>query len=250
MSVVGSSYIPDYNDGRRSPPLISYLADSSRRLDRNYLTRRIRLQVYGPDLKSVMDKQITIPVLIPYYLETHLKDLISAFPDISTRNRLRLIPVHDPAKHDPTTATIPSLHDIPSEAGNLRYWVISNKSMWACQHRVIDEVFEVMKSLFNWFKHTGSQDRNYATDHKEAILCLARAFRRRIILPDAPGAIPSTTGLSKAEAMLFRVWAFATPPSVNQARDSGKPEFDEHAYMYPVPDELFWKDDGRERMHV
>ena len=199
-----------------------------------------------------MKKQITMPVVIPYDLETHLKDLVApAFSNMLTDNRELLLPVHNPAAHDPTSATIPSLHDIPSEAGNLRYWVISNKSMWACQHRVVDEVFEVIKSLFNWFKHTsGSQDRNYAINHKEAILHMARAFRRRIILPDAPGAIPSTTGLSEAEAMLFRAWAFATPPYFNQTRNSGEPDFDEHAYMYPVPDELFWKDEGRERLHV
>ena len=81
---------------------------------------------------------------------------------------------------------------------------------------------------------------------------MARAFRRRIILPGVPTAIPPGAGLSQAEAMLFRAWAFAIPHELYEARDVSARDahFDEHAFLYPVPEELFWKDEGRKRMFV
>ena len=203
-----------------------------------------------------MSKQISLPIIIPYELESRLQDhIIPSFPDVPSGDKLLLIPVHDPSKYNTTAAIIPSLQDTPSEAGNLRYWILSNQSMWACQHRIIDEIFEVMNSLFHWFRHdTSSRNHGYSTAHKEAIACIAKAFRRRIILPDVPTNIPQGASLSQTEAKLFRAWAFAVPHAMygNLAEDldDRDVEFDEYAYMYPVPEELFWKDEGKERMYV
>ena len=41
-------------------------------LDSNYLTRRIRRDVTGPTLDAVQQKQMTMPFLIPWALETYL----------------------------------------------------------------------------------------------------------------------------------------------------------------------------------
>ncbi|MCJ1383844.1 hypothetical protein MMC17_006958 [Xylographa soralifera] len=223
-----------------------------------YLTRRIRQQVHGPDLKSVMEKQITIPLMVPYDLENFLlnvlPNLAAGFP-IETRF---LIPVHDPNAHPfrlTAPGVLPRLYDTASEDGNLRYWVVTNKSMWAGQNRIEDEVFETLWPLFNWFcdSYRGGVVRN-CTD-PDVVWKMAESIRRRAVQPKVPqnngaDSIRSTRaiasskrGLTAAEAMLFRVWVFAEPNYTDRRTSSDKPrKFEEDAYLYPVPDELFWKD--------
>lgn len=108
----------------------------------------------GPDFRSVQEKQITIPVIIPWALENFL---LSALPqtidDLPQHftNFSPLIPVHDPTRYDPNISGVPSLHDTASEKGNLRFWIITNESMWAGQHRMMDEFAELMWPLFYWY---------------------------------------------------------------------------------------------------
>ncbi len=91
--------------------------------DRNYSTRRIRRQVCSRDLAAVQEKQITIPVIVPWALEDYLlSTLPQQYGDLPSHftNFKPLIPVHDGSKYDPSTAILPSLQDTASESGNLR----------------------------------------------------------------------------------------------------------------------------------
>ena len=157
-----------------------------RPLDCGYSTRRIRLQVCSSDLAAVQKKQITIPVIVPWAMEDYLlsklpqeySDVPSHFTDFKP-----LIPVHDASKYYPTTSSLPALQDTASESGNLRYWVITNESMWGQQHRVLDEIAELMWSIFRWV-HYNSQTMEIETDSPECKWHLARYFRNRAVLHD------------------------------------------------------------------
>lgn len=220
--------------------------------------------------------------MIPWDLEHYIvTQLPQDFPDLPTyvAERKILIPVHDASKHDHATAILPSLQDVASEKGNLRYWVISNTSMWAGQHHALDEITEILYSMFQWFKQaswisnfrgprllgpwlTNRDPEPLGTDTKECIWHTARLCRRRIILPGIfsddghDHRISSSPGTSiKApvpilrESLLFRPWVFHTPKRQQwdillAERDSvaAHPLFDENGVLYPFPDELFWKE--------
>lgn len=218
--------------------------------DRGYLTRRIRRQVYGPDFGSVMAKQITMPIMIPIELEDSLSHDLAQRPGIPTQRGAQslLIPVHDSSNHDPFGA-LPNLHDSVS-ASNLRFWVITNESMWAGQHRAVDEASEVLWALFYWFTDSVREFGQEGT-HDDCLWNLARAFRRRIVLPEVPpgdGNKSTRCELSVREALLFRDWALHTPKKRREWEDpstvQGKSHelFSEDVYLYPFPDKLFWKD--------
>lgn len=221
--------------------------------------------------------------MIPWDLENYiLTQLPQDFPDLPTyvAERKLLIPVHDPSKHDHATAILPSLQDVASERGNLRYWVINNDNMWAGQHHALDEITEILYSMFHWFNqaawitnfrgprllgpwHFHGDPEPLGTNTKECIWHTARLCRRRLILPgissDNGGydhRISSSPGKSvKApvpilrESLLFRPWVFHTPKRQQwdillAERDSrtAHPLFDENGVRYPFPDELFWKE--------
>lgn len=221
--------------------------------------------------------------MIPWDLETYiLTQLPQDYPDLPTyvAERKLLIPVHDPSKYDQTTTILPSLQDVASEKGNLRYWVIDNTSMWAGQHHVLDEIAEILYSMFHWFNQaawisnsrgprlllgTPQRPRDpwpLGTDTKECIWQTARLCRRRLTLPNIPcddghdHRISSSPGTSiKApmptlrESLLFRPWVFHTPKRQRwdyslTIRDLQVAHhlFNENGVLYPFPDELFWKE--------
>ncbi|MCJ1280695.1 hypothetical protein MMC26_000012 [Xylographa opegraphella] len=224
-----------------------------------YLTRRIRQQVYGPDLESVMEKQITIPMMVPYDLENFL---LNVLPNLTTgfpTEKGFLIPVHDPnvpLLNSNAPAALPHLHDTGSEEGNLRYWVISNRSMWAGQNRIEDEVFETLWPLFNWFCDNCEGGAVRGCTNPDAVWKMAESVRRRAVQPKVPShggadgiglstraAASGKRGLTTAEAMLFRAWVHAEPSYAEwKTRRLGQRRFEEDAYLYPVPDELFWRE--------
>ncbi|MCJ1402518.1 hypothetical protein MMC11_005738 [Xylographa trunciseda] len=222
-----------------------------------YLTRRIRQQVHGPDLKSVMEKQITIPMMVPYDLENFLLNVLPNVSATVSAPKPFLIPVHDPSLPPLRTnapGVLPHLNDTATEEGNLRYWVITNKSMWAGQNRVADEVFEILWSLFDWFRRRNDNRVVRNCTEPEAVWHMAESIRRRAVQPEIPQSygVPSTRYsriiasnrrvLSPAEMMLFRAWVLAEP-ICNDRRTFHPPRnFEDDAYLYPVPDELFWKD--------
>ena len=219
--------------------------------DRNYSTRRIRRQVYGPDLATVQEKQITIPVIVPWALEDYLlttlpRQYLDMFSHFSYFKAL--IPIHDATKYDPPHPIIPSLQDTVSESGNLRYWVITNESMWAQQHRVLDEIAELMWSLFHWFKQASGIDGRTGTlrartDGSACKWHFVRSFRRRIVLPEVSdqSTITMKSGLpSLRETLLFRRWALATPPTMDRSfsgqegGDRSHHLFIDGCILYPV----------------
>ena len=174
----------------------------------NYCTRRVRRMVHGSDLASVQEKQITTPVVVPSILE---KYILSELPQqyglpahfVDPDATKALIPLHDPTRHDPSVASIPSLHDIEDESGNLRYWVITNKSMWANQHEVMDEIAELMWCIFKWFTSACNVHPPLLDfEAPECVWSLARYLRHRIILPEIPGDPIS----SLRQGILFKPW--------------------------------------------
>ncbi|KAI4242574.1 MAG: hypothetical protein L6R40_003955 [Gallowayella cf. fulva] len=201
----------------------------------DYLTRRIRRMVSGNDFEAIRNKQITMPLIIPMVLETSISsELTSRCMAISTSSQPQLIQVHDPLRYDPRTATLPSLTDTMAESGNLRYWLITNENMWAGQDHVADEVRELYTLLYDWFVQDKgepgpSRPVKYGTDHNCCIGSLARAFQRRLILPEIlekpensdagpAGANRKRHGqrLPRREAVLFRPWALMRPSRVQR----------------------------------
>jgi len=225
--------------------------------DANYSTRRIRRQVWGQDLKSVQEKQITIPVNVPFSLENFLlTTLPQDFDDLPSgfTNFKPLIPVHDSSKYLRSTAVLPSLRDTAAENGNLRYWVITNENMWASQHRVLDEFAEVMWSLFHWFTQamtsaSAAADVTTLEDISTSCWRLARSFRRRIVLPEVTctrvnSATTRSDLPSLRESLLFRPWALTSPAKPDREHTQHLSErdelFDEECVLYPFPDDFFW----------
>ena len=232
---------------------------------RDYLTRRIRRQVYGPDMDSVLEKQITMPVLIPYDLEQSLVQIVSdALDEVrlsDSQLEQILIPVHEQGKG---TAIIPDLQDTAGPNGNVRFWVVGNELMWAGIDRRIDEVFEVLWALFYWRSSDIAQD-HARLDQIDALVHLATSFRQRFPLrPKNTSAVPSEQpqeghkeeapaylrsakwkGLTPREAVLFKRWAFHLPINVERHFNDDKLDSDfedDDNILYPFPDDFFWKD--------
>ena len=169
------------------------------------------------------------PELEQYFIST----LEQEYPDLPSHTRAfkPLIPVHDPAKYDASASPLPSLHDDGSETGNLRYWVISNESMWAGQHRALDEMAETLWSLHHL--HPGLAP-SPASRHMQ------RWHRRR------PRQFQNE---DLGDSLLFRRWALPTAPPPyfagwpSSARsDLSHPLFSPTAVRYPFRDGLFWRE--------
>lgn len=204
----------------------------------------------------MQEKQITIPVNIPFELENYLLSIIpQEYHDIPSHflDFKPLIPIHDYTKYNASLATLPSLLDTAAESGNLRYWVITNESMWACQHRVLDEFAELMWTMFHWLNQAISASsmagNSTLGDTTAWTWQMARSFRRRIVLPEVPdngvSCVPLKYGLpSLRETLLFRPWAFSNPAKPEresvESNDVSHELFDDDAVMYPFPDDLFW----------
>ena len=215
----------------------------------DYCTRRVRRVVYGFDLASVQEKQITTPVVIPSLLEDYILNqlpqqynLPSHFVDPDATKAL--IPLHDPTRHDPSVAIIPPLHDTGDEGGNLRYWVITNESMWANQHEVMDEFADLMWCIFKWFTSACSIDpAGLRFDRPECVWSLSRYLRHRIIMPEIPGDPMGST----RQGILFKPWVLKrSKPQVYQpvvdlsGQRAGVAMAPMSTPGYPLPNEYDW----------
>lgn len=225
--------------------------------------------MYGPDIDSVFEKQITMPVIVPYDLEQFLVQTISDALDEAGMSDGQsdkiLIPVHEQGKG---TAIIPDLYDTAGPRGNFRIWIVGNELMWAGIDRRIDEVFEILWALLHWHNSATANQYFVRLDEGDALVHLASSFRQR--LPprldtsnneaDAPiqeaekESKESTAayarsakwkGLTPREAVLFKRWAFHTPTMCNRSYNNYDRHMlfdDDEDMLYPFPDDLFWKD--------
>ena len=145
---------------------------------RNYLTRRIRRTLQFDRIEDLWAKQLTVPLSIPWDLETKVIARILEHSHMELEDVL--IPVHDPAKLDPTTATLPPMHDTQDEQGNLRYWLVKKEFALRGYDQAVDEIFAVLKVLHSWWVASGwtelvEQERfQYRTDVKECLYFLAK----------------------------------------------------------------------------
>ncbi|KAL8777369.1 MAG: hypothetical protein Q9194_002596 [Teloschistes cf. exilis] len=194
----------------------------------SYLTRRIRCLVVGQDLKSVQEKQLTRPLVIPadlqMIIQNELRTQKAGLPDDVVSKYV--IPVHDSSKYDPRTATVPSLPDNATESGNLRYWLLTSQTMWAVGHeRALHEVAELLMALSDWFARSdGKSDPdtglfNPGTDNGHCIWHLAQMFRRRLVLPEASEETKRGQTLGSRETRLFRAWVLTPPVEVVRGYD-------------------------------
>ncbi|KAL8690967.1 MAG: hypothetical protein Q9218_003705 [Villophora microphyllina] len=217
-----------------------------------YLTRPIRRFVVREDFEAVRARYVTIPLIVPMDLETDIVNAIQSRCEDLPDNLLAdlLIPVHNPAKYDPTTATLPSLHDTDSEEGNFRYWRMTPRTMWAGQNRTLDEVIELLKFLTSWFMNCDQEPRGGRggpgkfepnTSTKNCLYHIARMLSPRLVLPEASDQPERGRDLSPREMLLFRAWALHTPPQVKMEEQSTLLE-DEMANIGDVPDALFWQE--------
>ena len=136
-----------------------------------YWTQRVRRLVAGNNISFVQARWFALPLVIPMALQTCIEETryrYDEFPDSTLSNVL--VPVHDPSRYRPTTVRIPSLQDTWDESGNLRYWLISNETMWSGQHRALDEIKELLLMLFSWFARKQAIGQHvYSTDHPQCL---------------------------------------------------------------------------------
>ena len=218
----------------------------------------MRSSVLGDSLAKVMEKQITIPVVVPWTLENHFWTLFKdhAVPAHSA-NFKPLIPVHDAIAYH--RSRLPSLRDIGDESGNLRYWVITNESMWDHQHPLLHEFSELMWSMVHQF-HQAMEDKasrttGSNTGSQDPLLRLAQNLRRHIVLPerfsDDQVFIEATrhNHLSTRESLLFRPWALRNTVIPERRRIYRRIEptyshrlFRDEYFQYPFNDNLFWEE--------
>ncbi|KAI9821640.1 MAG: hypothetical protein M1827_002221 [Pycnora praestabilis] len=234
---------------------------------RYYLTRFIKRQVYGPDLDSVMGKQIVVPVMIPFDLQQTLEQYISEAlkkANVSNvGNSQVLVPVHGTGNG---TTILPDLQITAAESGNPVFWIIDNDLMWAGIDRRIDEVFEILWTLFHWHNINAPGVRNphvpgvrLRLDSERTTLYMADRFRRRLsnfIDTEEPSISPlrangPTYGnIPEREAELFRCWVLQRPnPTSREYFGEARIKLtDDEIVDYPFDDTLFWKD-GDEGVH-
>src|SRR6186713_2097544 len=153
----------------------------------------MRRLVWGSDLNAAMSKQISLPILLPHDLETFMNNLLADLPHLPRHftKKPMIVPLYNASAHsasntDPTTQpTLPPMLDNVTAEGNLRYWVLTNRSMWAGQHKMVDEMFDVYKAAFHFLRFVGQDIRTAQTftqhhlDQDAASWYFGRVFRCR-----------------------------------------------------------------------
>ncbi|KAI4211607.1 MAG: hypothetical protein LQ351_005648 [Letrouitia transgressa] len=217
---------------------------------RGYLTRKIRHTIEGSDLAAVQAKQITLPLVIPSNLQDCVtRQLSSRYPEIESLVRNLLIPIHDSAVYRPLGfPALPSLIDTATENGNLRYWLITNQSMWSGQHYALSEAAELLSILFQWFflldenEDLPRDDGEVpGTENAHCIWYVADELRKQLFLPNlqAPASTARRLKIPLNEALLFRSWMAETPETEDANRFwSHRAPMDEASM---VDESLFWK---------
>jgi hypothetical protein len=163
---------------------------------------------------------------------------------------------------EPTRPTQSSDHDVFEEdidaEIHLRNWVVNNDLMWAGIDRRIDEVFEVLWTLFHWRTQV---DIAVDTTTEECVQFLAQHYRSRLpqsldsetaISSDAH-KVPSQGVLPERERLLYLHWVLRWPENQErQYNEAPNMFYSDSDVKYPPPEELFWNNgdeginDGRD----
>ena len=189
------------------------------------------------DFETIRRKQIVIPVMITQELEAFIAQVLREYMPDTPESFTPLIPVHDTAMHDANTSSLPSLRDATGETENFRYWIITETSQWKGQHRVMDEVVEVLLCLREVFESLGER-------HPKGLHFLQEKFSAR----DA-----ELLDEDRRDLLLFRQWVLPSPPPVAQSlgwTEKIKHEGGHHVHSlfngdvirYPFPNGLFWNE--------
>ena len=150
-------------------------------------------------------------------LTSNLPTDVGASRSSSLPKNSPIINVHDPAKHDPITAQLPSLLPTENERGNLKYWVISNQSMWVGQDKKQDAVSEVLWCLVAWYMHIDkyAEKPSLDTDSPACLLWTICYLRRKLgTLPGVSSAHDYDRRRQRLptikESLLFRTFVAGT----------------------------------------
>ena len=244
----------------------------------------MRRLVWGPDLDAVMKKQITLPVLLPHDLETFMNNMLADLPHLPRHFTAKpmIIPLYNASVHSTPNAdpaaqpALPPRLDNATAEGNLRYWVITNRSMWAGQHQMVDEMFEVYNTAFHILRFIGQDMRTYQTfaqhhlDQDAASWYFGRVFRCRALPPstymdaatqpgrDVPFHKVRLTRLSEWEKLRFHTWIFQSrktqPDSLYDIKDEENDgniigDGTDHATVPSASVEPFWKSCDEEQWY-
>ena len=204
-----------------------------------------------------MEKSLCIPLTIPKELDDYIHyELLPSIPDLphTYTRRYSVTKIHDPLRQD-DSAVLPSLQDTEAEIGNLRYWTINERNIWAGQHPVVDELFELYRAIFlsqsavrpqvgpahdvhlPWL-----QNKCDASD-PSFILTLAHFLRRRVVPPiSIAGNTSLGSNLDQTEELLFQAWILSDPGRCGDFSGDRRVPFDQDDYPNPVTDSLFWKE--------
>lgn len=202
-----------------------------------YATYEARSQVYGSDLGCAQVQPIALPVWITADHEADLRSLLHQMADVPPRVKElsnHLVPVQDHASSHILAKDLPHLVDSADSAHsfNLRFWRIDESNMWAGQHPILDEVFEILWSCFKLF-------RSRIADHGSAMLHLRRVYDKRNALPNVPDRHEGHMArlLSKLpshrESLLFQSWVLPVFPDIRPTLVYGREAF--------IPEHLFWR---------
>ncbi|CAZ85051.1 unnamed protein product [Tuber melanosporum] len=214
---------------------------------KGYLSRRIRRVMFADNIDEIFQKQITIPICVPAALEEYIENTMRDVCDehgMPWSDEFKvLIPIHN---RNTTTRPAP-----PVGRWNYRYWVIGNITMWAKWDPRIDEIFEVLWSIF----HMETRPRNFAyrcdpDEEEDRLLAktLAAKFDQRIIpasslIPQveqiAPGSWPDAR-----EKELFREWmmCFPQPESRTYSYETHHTHYIE-GRVRTFAEELWWNEE-------
>ena len=214
-------------------------------------SQKTRIQAYAPDLQSIQSQAKVLPVWIPSELEAELGDALQSMTNASPT--VKDLSNHLVAMPDLSLppATVQDLAVLSNNTPwpNLKFWRINGSNMWAGQHYVLDETFEILRSCYRWFRVGKSDDAS-------GVLHFARAYRERVMLPAIPDVYEhqSTQLLSKLpslrESMLFLPWVTQYPLTVTSRDTAAVEEYWCHGDegYWDLPGIPLWHPSPREQM--
>ena len=212
--------------------------------------------LYGPDLEHISEQMVHMILKIPEDLEVYLINLVNeALVESNLADHHQFL--YPFVKH-----ISPNLESEPAESELRRrivttIWVVDNVLMWAGIDRRIDEVFEVLWTLFHWCTQV---DASVSMHSEACVQFLAQHYRSRLprsldsrtLISSDVHEDPNQRVLPERERLLYLHWLLRWP-EIQDREETMFPDYDEiDAVKYPPPDEFFWNNgdeginDGRD----